>query len=109
MDEELQELYGNTSTNSFQYYRYIHVYMYRFIAAINGFFQYSSFQFRFHPTNLRRSNATSGGCRWIRDRQLFDFPPERDVYLDELKVPIPIGVPSLKDISRYITPCMWLI
>ncbi len=34
------------------------------------------------------------------DRQLFDFPPERDVYLGDLKVPIPSDVASLKDVFQ---------
>ena len=34
------------------------------------------------------------------DRQLFDFPPERDVYLGDLKVPIPADVPDLQDIFQ---------
>ena len=33
------------------------------------------------------------------DRQLFDFPLERDVYLGDLKVPIPADVPGRS--SRY--------
>ena len=36
------------------------------------------------------------------DRQLFDFPPERDVYLDELKVPVPPDVPKLLHIFKVI-------
>ena len=34
------------------------------------------------------------------DRQLFDFPPERNVYLDDLKVPIPQDVPKMMDIFK---------
>ena len=34
------------------------------------------------------------------DRQLFDFPPERDAYLDDLKVPIPDDSPNLEDILK---------
>lgn len=34
------------------------------------------------------------------DRQLFDFPPERDVYLGDLKVPIPADVPDLQEIFQ---------
>lgn len=50
------------------------------------------------------------------DRQLFDFPPERNVYLDDLKVPIPQDVPKMMDIFKvcalyanlatYCRPCM---
>ena len=29
----------------------------------------------------------------LNDRQLFDFPPEREVLLDDLKVPMPDGTP----------------
>lgn len=36
------------------------------------------------------------------DRQLFDFPPERDVYLDELKVPVPPDVSKLLHIFKVI-------
>ena len=32
----------------------------------------------------------------LNDRQLFDFPPERELMLDELKVPIPTDAPDLK-------------
>ena len=34
----------------------------------------------------------------MNDRQLFDFPPERDVFLDQLKVPMPEDIPDLKAI-----------
>ena len=34
------------------------------------------------------------------DRQQFDFPPERDVYLDNLKVPLPHDVPELERILK---------
>ena len=34
------------------------------------------------------------------DRQLFDFPPERDMYLDDLKVPVPDDVPELENILK---------
>ena len=34
----------------------------------------------------------------MNDRQLFDFPPERDVFLDQLKVPMPEDIPNLKAI-----------
>ena len=44
------------------------------------------------------------------DRQLFDFPPERDVYLDELKVLVPPDVPNLlhnfKVFSYTINECI---
>lgn len=33
----------------------------------------------------------------LNDRQLFDFPPEREVLLDDLKVPMPDDTPSLVD------------
>ena len=34
------------------------------------------------------------------DRQLFDFPPERDMYLDDLKVPVPDDVPNLEKVLK---------
>ena len=34
----------------------------------------------------------------FNDRQLFVFPPQRDVLLNELKLPIPSNIPSLKGI-----------
>ena len=34
------------------------------------------------------------------DRQLFDFPPERDMYLKELKVPVPNDIPDIESILR---------
>ena len=34
----------------------------------------------------------------LNNRQLFDFPPERELMLDELKVPIPTDKPDLKRI-----------
>ncbi len=34
------------------------------------------------------------------DRQLFDFPPERDVYLGDLKIPIPADIPDLKEMFQ---------
>ena len=34
----------------------------------------------------------------LNDRQLFDFPPERDVFLNYLKVPLPSHISSLKTI-----------
>ncbi len=34
----------------------------------------------------------------FNDRQMFDFPPDRDVHFDELKVPVPDDVPSLHSI-----------
>ena len=34
----------------------------------------------------------------LNDRQLFDFPPEREVLLDELKVPMPQDIPKLEEI-----------
>ena len=34
------------------------------------------------------------------DRQLFDFPPERDMYLDALKVPVPDDVPDLEKVLK---------
>ncbi len=38
----------------------------------------------------------------FNDRQLFDFPPERDVHFDELKIPVPPEVPKLTGIFRQI-------
>ena len=40
------------------------------------------------------------------DRQLFDFPPDRDVYLEDLKVPIPNDVPNLKDVFKVVMQCL---
>ena len=42
------------------------------------------------------------------DRHLFDFPPEIDMYLDDLKVPVPDDVPDLErvlkvDINQFCT------
>ena len=34
------------------------------------------------------------------DRQLFDFPPERDMYLDDLQVPVPEDIPDLEKILK---------
>ena len=34
------------------------------------------------------------------DRQLFDFPPERDMYLDDLKVPVPEDIPDLEKVLK---------
>ena len=34
----------------------------------------------------------------LNDRQLFDFPPEREMKLDELQVPMPADTPDLKNI-----------
>ena len=36
------------------------------------------------------------------DRQLVDFPPDRDVYLEDLKVPIPDDISDLKDIIKVV-------
>lgn len=38
----------------------------------------------------------------FNDRQLFAFPPQRDVLLNDLKLPIPPNVPSLKEIYTLI-------
>ena len=43
---------------------------------------------------LRSKNDADG----LNDRQLFDFPPERELLLDELKVPMPSDTPDLKQI-----------
>ena len=34
------------------------------------------------------------------DWQLFDFPPERDMYLDDLKVPVPEDIPDLEEVLK---------
>ena len=34
----------------------------------------------------------------LNDRQLFDFPPERELFLDQLQVLMPPETPSLEDI-----------
>lgn len=38
----------------------------------------------------------------LNDRQLFEFPPERDMFLDELKVPMPDDIPDLKDVFKVV-------
>ena len=38
----------------------------------------------------------------FNDRQLFVFPPQRDVLLNELKLPIPSNIPSLKGVYRLL-------
>ena len=40
----------------------------------------------------------SSDCDGMNDRQFFDFPPDRDVFLDQLKVPMPDDIPNLKAI-----------
>ena len=39
----------------------------------------------------------------LNDRQLFDFPPEREVFLKDLKVPLPTDIPTLKRIFEIIS------
>lgn len=34
----------------------------------------------------------------LNDRQLFDFPPDRDVYFEDLKVPMPVNTTDLKEV-----------
>lgn len=43
------------------------------------------------------------------DRQLFDFPPERDMYLDDLKVPIPNDIPEIESVLRVRNECWQII
>ena len=38
----------------------------------------------------------------FNDRQLFCFPPQRDVLLGDLKVPIPTDIPALHQVREYI-------
>ena len=38
----------------------------------------------------------------LNDRQLIAFPPERDVFLKDLKVPMPTHIPSLKTLLEII-------
>jgi len=45
---------------------------------------------------------TSPEADGFNDRQLMDFPPEREVYLCELKVPIPDEVPKLSSIYKVL-------
>ena len=45
---------------------------------------------------------TSPDADGFNDRQLMDFPPEREVYLRELKVPIPDEVPKLLSIYKVL-------
>ena len=40
------------------------------------------------------------------DWQLFDFPPERDTYLDDLKVPVPDDVPELERVLKVSLSCI---
>ena len=56
---------------------------------VTGFIQ-PSFVFEM----LHCSNDADG----LNDRQLFDFPRESDLLLNELKVPMPVDTPSLKRI-----------
>lgn len=34
----------------------------------------------------------------LNDRQLFDFPPERELFLNDLKVPMPLNTPDLLEV-----------
>lgn len=38
----------------------------------------------------------------FNDRQLFAFPPQRDVLLNDLKLPIPPNMPSLRSIYTLV-------
>lgn len=38
----------------------------------------------------------------FNNRQLMDFPPERELYLSELQVPVPDTIPKLKDIYQVL-------
>ena len=37
----------------------------------------------------------------FNDRQLFDFPPERNVHLDDF-IPIPVDVPDLSNVFMHV-------
>ena len=43
------------------------------------------------------------------DRQLFDFPPERDVYLKDLKLPLPPDTPSIESLLRVCINLLCLV
>ncbi len=53
------------------------------------------------PTFVERM-LLSDDADGFNDRQLFDFPPERDVHFDELKIPVSSEVTGLKDIFEKI-------
>ena len=40
----------------------------------------------------------ANGTQLVLSTELFDFPPERDMYVDDLKVPVPDDVPELENI-----------
>ena len=39
----------------------------------------------------------------FNDRQLFCFPPQRDVFLGDLKLPLPSHLPALRDVYETVT------
>ena len=49
---------------------------------------------------LNNSNDADG----VNDRQLFDFPPEREVFLADLEVPMPQDTPDLFEQQCTINP-----
>ena len=55
-------------------------------------FNMSGFIQPFFAAKMLLSDDADG----FNDRQLFVFPPQTDVLLDELKLPIPPNIPSLK-------------
>ncbi len=63
------------------------------VVFVSGFFQ---------PTFVERMLRVDDPDGFV-DRQLFHFPPDRDVYLEDLKVPIPADVPDLKNVFKVTT------
>ena len=59
---------------------------------ISGFIQ---------PTFVERM-LTSDDADGFNDRQLFCFPPQRDVFLGDLKLPVPSNLPVLRDIHEHV-------
>lgn len=108
MDEELLQLLSHTAKNSIQFYWYSIIlilspahYCSR-IAQVTiicaGFIQ---------PDFLERMVLSDDPSGFV-DRQLFHFPLERDVYLDNLKVPLPDDVTELERILKVYTKLITL-
>lgn len=54
------------------------------------------------PSYVHEMLTKSPDADGLNDRQLFDFPPERELLLDELKVPMPPDIPTLEDLFTEI-------
>jgi len=107
MDLQLQKLLCNTSKHSIQRCRYIIQLNYICCILQEGlllpyyniiFFTFAGF---IQPTFVDRMLQADDPDGFV-DRQLFDFPPEMDVYLDDLKVPIPQDVPKMMDVFKVL-------